>query len=143
VYRIFHNVGTRFRFVPTFTAATYGGLNGGAGAWLPNHYQLLGVDGYNRVNSTNGWRSFERIFSPAHTVAKHRGKGLYIVEYGCTEGAPGQKATWLHNARRTMKRWNNVVGCSYNHEHTDSVYWVDTSASSMRAFRRMGHDAAF
>jgi hypothetical protein len=143
VYRIFHNVGVRFRFVPTLTAATFGGLNGGAHAWLPRHYDLMGVDGYNRIDRPNGWRSFERIFSPAHNVAKRHGKGLYIIEYGCTEGAPGKKATWLHNARTTMKRWNNVVGCSYNHEHTDYVYWVDTSVSSMRAFRRMGHDPAF
>jgi hypothetical protein len=143
VYQIFRNVGVRFRFVPTLMASTFGGLAGGAGAWLPPRYDLIGVDGYNRVNSVNGWRSFDRIFTPAHKFARHKRKGLYIIEYGSTEGKPGHKATWLQNARATMKRWNNVVGCSYNHEHTDCVYWVDTSVSSLRAFKRMGHDPAF
>jgi hypothetical protein len=143
VYGIFRNVGVPFQFVPTLTAATFGGLNGGAAAWLPARYELLGVDGYNRVNSPNGWRSFDRIFSPANTVALGKARGLYVIEYGCTEGSAGQKATWFNEARTTMINWTNVVGCSYNHESTDAVYWVDTSASALRAFRAMGQDAAF
>ncbi len=143
VYQIFHNVGVPFRFVPTLTAYTFDGGNGGADAWLPKRYHLLGVDGYNRVNSTPGWRSFEEIFKPAHAVARSKRRGLYVIEYGSTEGSQGRKAEWLKNARATMKGWPQVVGCSYNHEHTDCVYWVDTSTSSLRAFKHMGADAAF
>ena len=142
VFQIFRNVGVPFRFVPTLTAYTYAGGNGGTGTWLPPRYHLLGVDGYNRINSVNGWRSFEQIFKPAHAVAKNKGRGLYIIEYGSTEGAPGAKAAWLDKARATMKNWLHVAGCSYNHEHTDCVYWVDTSDSSLHAFKRMGADAA-
>jgi hypothetical protein len=143
VFGIFHNVGVKFKFVPTFTAYTYAGGHGGINTWLPPRYHLLGADGYNRVNSTNGWRSFERIFQPAHKVARNKGRRLYIIEYGSTEGAPGAKAQWLKNARATMKSWPQVTGCSYNHEHTDCVYWVDTSSSSLRAFRHMGADPVF
>jgi TAT (twin-arginine translocation) pathway signal sequence len=143
VYGIFRHERARFRFVPTLMAYTYKGGYGGAKVWIPPRYDLLGVDGYNRADGATGWRSFHDIVAPAHHFARRRGKGLYVIEYGSTEGAPGAKAHWIHGARETMKRLNNIVGCSYNHENTDHVYWVDTSASSLRAFRRMGHDPAF
>jgi hypothetical protein len=143
VHRIFHDEGAKFRFVPTLTAYTYAGGNGGSGAWLPRHYDLLGVDGYNRSGGSPGWRSFKDIFGPAHRVARRKGMGLYIIEYGSTEGSPGAKAHWFDGARSTMKRWPQLVGCSYNHESTDRVYWVDTSTTSLHAFRQMGADRAF
>lgn len=143
VYQIFHNVGVKFRFIPTLTAYTFAGGNGGVDAWLPPRYDLLGVDGYNRAHCSSVWRSFGDIFRPAHDVARRRGEGLYIIEYGCTEGDPGRKAEWLTQARRTMKRWSHVVGCSYNHESTDCVYWVDTSGSALRSFSKMGEDPSF
>jgi hypothetical protein len=143
VYQIFKNVGVRFRFVPTLTAYTFAGGNGGAGAWLPPRYELLGVDGYNRAHCSGEWRSFAQILRPSHDVARKKGKGLYIIEYGCTESDPGRKAEWLRQARKTMKGWSQIVGCSYNHESTDCVYWVDTSGSALQAFTSMGEDAAF
>ncbi|GIU97211.1 MAG: hypothetical protein KatS3mg013_1014 [Actinomycetota bacterium] len=144
VYQIFHNVGVRFRFVATLTAYTFAGGNGGAGAWLPPRYDVIGVDGYNRYRCTRkDWRNFSEIFSPAREVARRRGKNLYIVEYGSTEGGSGQKADWIHNARRAIKDWPEVVGCSYNHEHTDCLYYVDSSSSALKAFREMGADPTF
>jgi hypothetical protein len=143
VYQIFRNVGVPFRFVPVLTAYTFAGGNGGAGAWLPPRYELLGVDGYNRAHCSSVWRSFADIFRPAHDVARKRGEDLYIIEYGCTEGDPGRKADWILQARRQMKDWSHLVGCSYNHESTDCVYWADTSASALKAFSNMGGDPAF
>jgi hypothetical protein len=143
VYQIFRNVGARFRFIPTLTAYTFDGGNGGANAWLPNRYELLGVDGYNRYNCSAEWRSFGDIFRPAREFARRKNKGLYLIEYGCTEGESGRKADWLRGARRKMKKWPEIVGCSYNHEVTDCNYRVDTSAKALNAFAEMGSDRRF
>jgi hypothetical protein len=143
VHQIFNNVGVRnFRWVVCLMASTY--LAGEAGQWLPYEYGLLGVDGYNRYSCRHkSWRSFERIFSPAHTFAVRKKKHLYVIESGCVEAEPGRKATWIAGARAQLKRWPNIVGVSYNHESTDCTYYVTSSASALSAFRAMGHDRYF
>jgi hypothetical protein len=144
VYQIFKNVGVPFSFVPTFTAYTFAGGNGGIGAWAPPRYELLGVDGYNRFGCSNTeWRSFEQIFAPSRTVAQQLGKQLYLIEWGCTEGSAGRKAAWFDEARARMKEWPEIVGCSYNHEITDCNYRVDSTTGSLQAFAAMGKDAMF
>jgi hypothetical protein len=143
VHRIFHRVGvTRFKWIVTLTAATY--LKGEAGRWMPRHYDLLGVDGYNRYRCVGvPWRSFRQIFAPARTYAKAHGKQLYAIEVGCVEGEPGRKAAWIKNARSTIKSWPEMVGFSYNNENTDCSYYMDSSNSALTAFRNMGSDRYF
>lgn len=146
VHNIFGNVGvTGFKWLVTLTAATYGGANGGPGVWLPAQWDVLGVDGYNRnfCGKSNGWRSFEQIFSDARNFAKAKSRRLYIQEYGSVESTTGRKATWIDNARSVLKNWPEVVGVSYNHEATDCTYWVDSSTSSFNAFKQMGQDSYF
>jgi hypothetical protein len=146
VHKIFNNVGvTRFKWLVTLTAATYGGANGGPGAWLPAKWDILGVDGYNRnfCGRSNGWRSFEQIFGDARNYARQRSRRLYIQEYGCVESTRGRKAQWIDRARSVVKNWPEVIGVSYNHEATDCSYWIDSSTSSFRAFRQMGQDSRF
>lgn len=143
IYKIFRNVGVKFRFIPVLTAWTFAGGNGGANAWLPPRYDILGVDGYNRAGCSSDWRSFGRIFEPARNVARRKNERLYVIEYGSTETEPRRKAEWIDGARRKMKRWPEIVGASYNHEDTDCNYRLDTSSSALRAFKRMGADPAF
>jgi hypothetical protein len=144
VRQIFGNVGVRrFQWVVCLMASTYS--SGHARRWLPNRYDLLGVDGYNRdhCGGSSGWRSFPDIIRPARNFARKRGKKLYVIEYGCVEGAAGQKAAWLDRAANTMRRWPQIEGASYNHENTDCNYYIDSSGSALRAFRRMGNHTAF
>jgi hypothetical protein len=143
VHQIFNNVGVRnFRWVVGLMASTYAA--GEAQRWMPYEYGVLGVDGYNRYTCRHkGWRSFEQIFAPAHAYAAHKKKPLYVVESGCVEAEPGRKAEWIASARATLKHWPNVVGLSYNHENTDCTYYVDSSQSSLAAFRAMGQDSYF
>jgi hypothetical protein len=146
VHLIFDNVGVnRFRWLVTLTAATYSGLNGGPDVWLPNRWDLLGVDGANRnfCGSGNGWRSFADIYGPARTYAHGRNKKLYVQEYGCVESTSGRKADWIDGARAVLKNWPEVVGVSYLHENSDCNFRIDTSTSAFTAFKATGQDAYF
>jgi hypothetical protein len=139
VYELFDQEGaTRVRHVACLMASTFKGLNGGEGSWLPRRFDVLGVDGYNR-NSGGRWRSFSDIFRPAYERSVALSKPMYVIEHGCVEGAPGQKAQWFADAASTVAAWPNLVGVSYNHEGSGSgSYRVDTSTSSVAGFRAMG-----
>lgn len=144
VHQIFSNVGvTGFRWVVCLMASTYS--SGDAGAWIPDRYGLLGVDAYNRGGCRNGadWRPLSQIAEDALRFARRRDKKLYIIETGCVEGSDGRKADWMANAHTWVKRHPGIVGVSYNHENSDCNYHVDTTSSSLAAFRRWGQDNYF
>lgn len=142
IQRIFHNVGVRdTQWIVTLTAATYNA--GEAQQWLPNRYDLLGVDGYNRAGCSGPWKTFNQTFAAARNFARRRGDKLYMIEVGCTESGGQRKAEWIADAHRTIKKWPEVVGFSYNHERTDCNYFIDSSNASLNAFSRMGSDDAF
>ena len=144
VWQIFQDVGvTNATFVACMMAPTFKGSFGGIRSWLPNHYDVLGVDGYNR-NLQGNWRSFEKILSPAHEVATALQMPLFVIEHGCVEGSPGQKAQWFADADSVVRSWPEVVALSYNHEtglsgiDSRMNYRVDTSASATNGFAAMG-----
>jgi hypothetical protein len=149
MWQIFQDVGvTNATFVPCMMAVTFRGMFGGIRAWLPDHYDILGVDGYNR-NVKGNWRTFERIFTPAHELATALAVPMFVIEFGCIEGAPGQKGQWFSDADAVVRSWPEVVGLSYNHEigHTGNDanmnYRVDTSPSAISSFRTMGASGFF
>jgi hypothetical protein len=137
-------------------ASTYAGGHGGPGHWLPNRFELVGVDGYNRWpclpnRSQHHWASFREIFRPAHRLAVNRHKGMFVGEFGCVErnacgnrGAPRHaKARWVHWAGETLKAWPEVKGVVYSHtlaryQGYNEAYWVNTSAASLSSFKRVG-----
>jgi len=142
IQRIFHNVGVRdTKWIVTLTAATYNA--GEAQQWLPNRYDLLGVDGYNRAGCSGPWKTFNQTFAAARNFARRRGDKLYMIEVGCTESGGQRKAEWIADAHRTIKKWPEVVGFSYNHENTDCNYFITSSSSSLEAFKAMGSDRYF
>lgn len=143
VRNIFDNTGvTGYRWLVTLTAATY--QKGEAGLWLPNRYDALGVDGYNRHRCFGvDWRTFGKIFSPSREFARSRGQSLFVIESGCVERSTGEKAAWIRDARETIKGWPEIKGFSYNHENTDCNYFITSSQSSLDAFRAMGADSYF
>ena len=87
--------------------------------------------------------TFRTIFEPSRSFAKARGKKLYVIEAGCVERNPGEKAKWLRGARHTIKAWPEIRAFSYNSENTDCNYLLTTSESSLRAFKAMGKDPYF
>jgi hypothetical protein len=143
VRTIFDNTGVRgYKYLVVLTAATFNAND--AAMWLPNRYDGLGVDGYNRHRCRGvDWRSFRTIFAPSREFAKARRKKLYVIEAGCVERNPGEKAKWLRGARQTIKAWPEIRAFSYNSEDTDCNYLLTTSQSSFRAFRAMGKDPYF
>ncbi|HET9311737.1 MAG TPA: twin-arginine translocation signal domain-containing protein [Actinomycetota bacterium] len=143
VRTIFDNTGVSgYKYLVVLTAATFN--KGDAAMWLPDRYDGLGVDGYNRHRCFGvDWRSFRKIFAPSRSFAKARGKKLYVIEAGCVERNPGEKAKWLRGARQTIKAWPEIRAFSYNHEVTDCNYLLTSSPSSFRAFRAMGKDPYF
>ncbi len=138
-------------WVAALTATTFGGGNGGVGAWLPGtRFDMLGVDGYNRgtFSQRNGWRSFEQIFAPAFGEAQALGKSLFIGEVGCVE-AGGNKAAWVADAMVTLKGWVPSVHavCWSN---VDTVwrgqsmgYRIDSSPGALAAYVAAGLDPVF
>ncbi|MDH4111202.1 MAG: twin-arginine translocation signal domain-containing protein [Actinomycetota bacterium] len=143
VRKIFKNTGVSgYKWVVVLTAATF--LKGEAGRWLPNQYEGIGVDGYNRHRCFGvDWRSFKKIFAPSRQFARTRGEKLYVIEAGCVERNPGEKARWLREARSTVKSWPEIKVFSYNHENTDCNYLLTSSRSAFDAFKAMGRDTYF
>jgi hypothetical protein len=144
VWQIFQNVGvTNATFVPCLMNVTVNGLFGGIRSWLPDHYDVLGIDGYNR-NVDGRWKTFEFIFQSSHELATALGVPLFVIEYGCVEGAPGQKGQWFADADATIRSWPETLGVSYNNEighvnHDVGMnYRIDTSSSATAGFRTMG-----
>lgn len=149
VYELFQQEGaTNVSFVACFMASTFKGGYGGAEAWLPPRYDVLGVDGYNR-NLGGNWRTFESIFTPALKLARNRSKQLYVIESGCVEGGAARKGDWMREAAATIDSWPELIGISYNHEAGHSSndagmnYRLDTSDQTIQGFRDMLQHHAF
>jgi hypothetical protein len=146
VRKIFKNVGVRhFKWVVCLIASTYG--KGEAGRWIPRaDWDVVGADTTNRGGCGSfdyPWKSFATLYGPAYKFARKRGKKLYVVEFGSAEGEPGRKGDWFDSARKTIKRWPDLVGVSNLHEDSDCTYWVDSSPGALAGFKRMAHDPHF
>ena len=59
---------------------------------------------------------------------------------------PGRKAQWFYNALDAVKnRMTAVKAWVYYHAHSPAGYdfWIDTSQSSLDAFKAIGQDPHF
>lgn len=132
------------RWVVVLTADVYASGLAEVVQWLPDRFDVLGVDGYNNGGCTpNGWRSFEQIFSPAQTIAASRGKPMFIGECGSVEDTQcggsdsRRKGRWFKEADATLRGWPEVEAVVWNHSHG---WWVDSSSASLASFRAMSLD---
>lgn len=147
IYGIFRSRGaTNAAFV--WCPNAWGWMNGEAPQYYPGNAYVDWIcsDGYNwnpgKPNTV--WREFSWIFKPFYDWSVARGKPIMVGEYGCQERASGEKGKWITNARNALKtQFPAIKAVLYFDE--DRVYdWrVDTSTSSMNAFKGMAQDPYF
>ena len=153
IVKIFKNRGaTNVVWVWCGTAAGF--ASGEAQKYYPGpaYVDWACADGFNWAprNPGSPWTSFEDIFKSFYAWGSNSGKPLMIAETGTEEGTPGRKAQWVLDARDVLKasfpnikafvyfdtRAKNAQGIYYN-------WWMDTSATSLEAFRLMASDPYF
>ena len=152
---IFNNQGVdNVTWVVALMASTFTGHNGGPRNWMPNaHFDVVGVDGYNRwpCYAKHGRKSFYEVFSHAHDFAVSLRKPMAICEYGTLEdyacgntgGDPGGKAKWLNTGAGWIRTWGNVAFAAYSHVFAEfrkrpMAFWADSSTLSLAAFTQIG-----
>jgi plastocyanin len=110
---------------------------------------VVGADGYNWYacpnRSTSPWRGFGDVFSAFHTFGAAHGKPMVIAEWGSYEdpARAGRKAHWIAEAATQLKRWPDVKAAVYYHQNRGCPRWVDSSPSSLDAFRDAAADPYF
>jgi hypothetical protein len=128
---------TNARWVVVFAASNFNKKPASVRRHLPRHYDMIGVDGYNRARK---WRSPTEIFGAAHRFAAKRGSRLFIGEVGSEESPsdPSAKAAWITSAADTFRRWNVGVVLWTNSPSDTGDYRADSSQSALDAYRSAG-----
>jgi hypothetical protein len=141
VWTVFHNQGvTNVTWVWTNSASVFLGQQGGPNMWVPVHYDVVGVDGYNRAFK---WRTPSWMFGPAEAYARAHGKGILVGEIGCDEarGNSSAKANWYTAAATMFQGWSdNLVAVLWTNTNNGGDYWIDSSSQALGAFKTAGHD---
>jgi hypothetical protein len=111
------------------------------------------ADGYNWAPRKDGteWTSFRTLFQHFYSWGSSQGKPLMIAETGTEEDTvPGRKAQWIKDAANTMKTdYTNIKAFVYFDARATDFFntyydWrIDTSATSLQAFKAMGLDPHF
>ena len=137
---------TNVTYAWTMTASSF--QTGGA-AFYPGDdvVDVIAADGYNWYACPQGgsWRSFVQIFAPFYAFGQQHGKRMIVAEWGVREdpAAPGRKATWIDDASAQLQRWPGIVAVLYFDADRGCPRWVESSASSLAAFRAMGAEPYF
>jgi hypothetical protein len=137
------------KFAWIMMASTFGPHNPQADAYYPgdDYIDWVAADGYNfygctgRQNET--WRSFGQIFSGFRAwAAQHPTKPVFIAETGSQEdpASPDRKAQWLTDMDTTLQGWTQVKAVSYWNSSEKCKWFVDSSPSSLAAYRSLVND---
>jgi hypothetical protein len=104
------------------------------------------ADGYNWYPSDGrAHQSFEEKFVVFHDWAAARGKPAMAGEYGSQEMEEGRRATWISEARESLKtRLTGMLAVVYFHSYSSDYDWQLTSEpDALAAFVAMGADPYF
>ncbi|HEX6208498.1 MAG TPA: glycosyl hydrolase [Actinomycetota bacterium] len=141
VHRIFDQVGARnvrWIWAPNVVSPAFTPLKRlyPGDRWV----DLVGIDGYNWGTTQSSWgstwQSFDRIFRP--TIRKLRritSKRILITEIASTEHG-GDKAAWTRKTLRAMGRYPFIVGFMWFNYDKETDWRIQSSASSLRSFRK-------
>ncbi len=138
---------TNVTYAWTMTASSF--QTGAAAAFYPGDdvVDVIAADGYDWYGCPQGgsWRSFDQIFASFYAFGQEHGKRMIVAEWGVREdpASPGRKATWIDDASAQLQRWPGIVAVLYFDADRGCPRWVDSSASSLAAFRAMGAEPYF
>ena len=96
----------------------------------------VGMDGYNwgAARPWSRWQTFDEIFAPLHADYAAR-RPLMICEVACAERG-GDKAAWIRDmGAKLAGRFSNVRAVVWFHANKETDWRLNSSASSLRAFR--------
>jgi hypothetical protein len=147
IHDIFQDRGaTNVAFVWCPTA--WGFASGAAQDYYPGNAYVDWVcaDAYNWAPGRPGdeWRSLARAIRPFYEWGRETGKPMMLGEWGVQEREPGDKAEWFRQAGRDLERkFPKVRALVYFDSRATYDWRVDTSASSLRAFRAIASDPYF
>ncbi|MFT7473344.1 MAG: hypothetical protein ACI81L_000259 [Verrucomicrobiales bacterium] len=160
IHTVFEQQGADVKWVWTMTSWSFevnAADRRSAGKWYPGdpYVDYLGADPYNwnrcRGNNKETWTSLERLVTPFMEFAnQHPTKQLVLPEFASDEGSAGQKAAWLDDARRFLKRpevASKFAAVFYFHDvkagTAGCTWWLDSSTSTLNAARRIAADPFF
>jgi hypothetical protein len=100
----------------------------------------VALDGYNWGTSVRGqrWRSFREVFGPSYSVlARLTSRPMMIAETASSE-AGGDKPLWItHAFRRDMAGFPRIRAVVWFNMRKETSWPVDSSAASLRSYRRI------
>ena len=113
-----------------------------------DYVDVIAADGYNWYgceHQPGPWREFDQIFQSFYDFGVAKGKPMVVAEYGTGEDpeVEGKKAQWFANAADTLKDWPLIKAVSYFDVARTCTRFVDSSPSSLEAFRNLGADPYF
>lgn len=129
-----------------------------ADKWYPGDdvVDYISVQEYNWAtcrDNNDSWESLEAGLEPFMRFArKHPSKQLVLSEWGSPEGSPGQKATWIDEARALFKQGeykDRFAAILYFHFDDRAAgnnacqWWLDSSDSARDAARRLARDSFY
>ena len=122
----------------------------------PEHYEMVGYDYYNHKTASGTLQepasAAPAFISAARAFAQSRGKRWLLNEFGVAEGQPNEKAAFLSAFYGAIKDQDTGPGAGrcvavfYSHVGTyvgRQPYYIDTSASSLQAFKDVMADPFF
>jgi hypothetical protein len=101
------------------------------------YVQRVALDGYNFGTSQtwSSWQEFGSVFGPGVAALRQlTGQWIYISETGCSE-VGGNKATWIQNMWGWLAQHPEVRGLTWFDFNKETDWRIDSSASSLSAFR--------
>jgi beta-mannanase len=97
----------------------------------------VALDGYNWSNlkPTTTWLSFAQVFGPGVTQLQSlSARPITIGETGCPE-VGGNKAQWITDMWTSLAHWTQVKGLVWFDINKETDWRIDSSASSLAAFK--------
>jgi hypothetical protein len=140
---IFREHGARAEFVWCPNASAFD--DGTAEQWYPGDDEVdwICADGFNWApgQPNQDYQPLGEIFRSFHDWAAGRGKPLMIGETGVQERDPSEKAEWFSDALASLQmELPEVRAFVYFDSGSRFPWWVDSSASSLEAFRALAND---
>lgn len=149
IYTLFQQEGAE-NAMWVWCPTAWGFVKGGAQQYYPGnaYVDFVCTDGYNWYPGRSGarWRSFVEIYRSFYSFGVTTNKPLMVGEVAAQEDpdVPGRKAQWIRDATAALEtQYPNIVAFVWFHSNTIYPWWVDTSESSLQAYREMAADPYF